>query len=708
MTVFTQVFYTMPEYRRNKEPLLESSQFVKGVGPSRQVLLSKLGIETVEDLLLHFPRRYYDRRQIIKISQAAIGKESTFIATVLAVSLRKTRKGQSVLTVAVGDETGNVELVFFNQPYLEKRFRPGERIIISGAVNVYGGRKQVVSPEYEIFSGELDDSLIHTGRIVPIYPLTSGISQRMMRKIISAAIEKCSGRIKENLNPRLVLDEDLPTREEAFRQIHYPDSLEQVERARRRFKFEEVFFLHILLKSRRGNLLLKKQRPCIPPPHPVFEEFIASLPFELTAAQRKVLGEIVRDVEGRGLNRLLQGDVGSGKTIVAIASMVLAVEKGFQAAMMVPTEILAVQHFERIKSYMKGFPYRIAFLIGSLGAQEKRKTQEAIEAQEVDIVVGTHALIQESITFHELGLAVIDEQHRFGVKQRATLGMGKLLPHFLVMTATPIPRSLAQTIYGDLDLSIIDELPVGERRVRTELIMSEERERVFEELEKAFCMGKQAFILYPVIEESSRTDLLPAIEQFEYLQTERFKNYPLGLLHGRMSFDEKRRAIELFRKGDIAALVTTTVIEVGIDIPNANILVVNNPERFGLAQLHQLRGRVGRGGDEGVCYLVLSSEAGPQAIERLTFFASTNDGFQVAEEDLRLRGPGEIWGLKQSGYPSFRVLNPLTDAELIKRSWEESSRILKHDPKLQYRENRQVADYFYNHYKPKMEIAEIG
>jgi len=698
----------MAELRKNRDPLLESSQFVKGVGPSRQVLLGRLGIETVEDLLMHFPRKYYDRSRIVKISHVKMGEEVTFIATVLAVSLRKTRRGQSVLTVAVGDETGNMELVFFNQPYLEKKFRPGERIVVSGVVNIYGGRKQMVSPEYEVFSGELDDSLIHTGRIVPIYPLTSGISQRMMRKIISAAIEKCRGGVKENLNPRLVLDEGFPSREEAFRQIHYPENEEQVDRARRRFKFEEVFFLHLLLKSRRNNVFLKKERPRISPPHPLFEKFIASLPFELTPAQRRVLTEIVNDVEGKGLNRLLQGDVGSGKTIVAVASMVLAVEKGFQAAMMVPTEILAVQHFERISSFMKGFPFRVALLIGSLDPEKKRKIQKAIEAQEVDIIVGTHALIQESIVFRELGLAVIDEQHRFGVRQRATLGRGKLLPHFLVMTATPIPRSLAQTVYGDLDLSVIDELPVGKRRVRTELVLNEERERVFDELEEAFRRGKQAFILYPVIEEGTRTDLLPAIEQFEYLQTERFRDYPLGLLHGRMSFDEKKKAIELFRRGDVAALVTTTVIEVGIDIPNANILVINNPERFGLAQLHQLRGRVGRGGDEGICYLILGKEAGSRAVARLRFFASTNDGFEVAEEDLRLRGPGEIWGFKQSGYPSFRLLNPLTDADLIKKSWEETSRILSVDPQLKSRDNKQIADYFFRHYKPRMEIAEIG
>jgi len=698
----------MSGFIRERNPLLESSQFVKGVGPSRQVLLSKLGIQTVEDLLGHFPRKYYNRSRIVKISGIDMGGEVTFVASILAVSSRKARRGQSILTVIAGDETGNIELVFFNQPYLEKRFHPGEKIVVSGVVSMYGGRKQMISPEFEVLSGELDRSLLHTGRIVPVYPLTSGISQRMMRRIISSAIEKCRGKIKENLSPRIVLEEDFPSREEAFRQIHYPDNFEQVERAIRRFKFEEVFFLHLLLKSRRNNILMKKERPRFAPPHKMLERFLEELPFSLTGAQKKVLSEIVRDVEGKGLNRLLQGDVGSGKTVVAIASMLLAVDKGYQSAMMVPTEILAVQHFERIKGYLRNLPVNVELLIGSLDAGTKREVRKKIERGEVDIVVGTHALIQESITFAQLGMAVIDEQHRFGVKQRATLGRGKLLPNFLVMTATPIPRSLAQTVYGDLDLSVIDELPAGKRRVRTELVPAEDREKVFEQLEKAFQSDKQAFILYPVIEDSSRENILSAVEQFEYLQHERFKEYPLGLLHGRMSFEEKHKAIELFKSGEIVALVTTTVIEVGIDIPNANILVVNNPERFGLAQLHQLRGRVGRGGDEGVCYLLLGEGVGAESIDRLRFFASTDDGFRVAEEDLRLRGPGEIWGFRQSGYPSFKLLNPLTDEDIVRKSWEESSRILSQDPELKSGENRLVAEYFYRYYKPKMELAEIG
>ena len=699
----------MERYFKKRDLLLESSQFVKGVGPSRQVYLERLGIKTVEDLLLHFPRKYYDRSHIFPIGKIEPGVEVTFVSTILAASLRRTRRGQSILTVVVGDETGRVELIFFNQPYLENKFRPGERIVVSGVVSIYANSRQMISPEYELFSGDLDDSLIHTGRIVPVYPLTSGISQRMMRKIIANALEKCRGNVKENLSSRIILECGFPPREEAFRQIHYPDNEESSKRALERFKFEEIFFLHMLLKKRKTEVFSNRTRPAVPPPHDMFERFVESLPFSLTDSQRKVLDEIVKNVESsRGLNMLVQGDVGSGKTVVAVAAMVLAVEKGFQAAMMVPTEILAEQHYERVKAYLQDFPVRVELLIGSMSNSEKHKIREGLAEGLIDMIIGTHALIQEEITFKQLGLAVIDEQHRFGVKQRATLGSGEILPHFLVLTATPIPRSLAQTVYGDLDLSVIEGFPAGRRDVVTEIVMPDRREDVYGKIEEAFRDGKQAFILYPVIEDSGDSKLLAAIEQFEYLQMKRFKDYPLGLLHGRMSYEEKKRAVEMFRRKEIVALVTTTVIEVGIDVPGANILVVNNPERFGLSQLHQLRGRIGRSGEKAFCYLMLSEETGAGSLERLRIFASTNDGFKVAEEDLRLRGPGEIWGYRQSGYPSFKLINPLVDSDLVARSWEEVTAMLAADPGLKSKENRVVAEYYYNYYKPRMELAEIG
>jgi ATP-dependent DNA helicase RecG len=698
----------MDAQHRQRGVIEESSQFIKGVGPARQVLLERLDIKTVGDLVSHYPRSYYDRRDLVPVAKLPLGAAATFLATILAISLRKARRGRTILTVAVGDETGIVSLVFFNQPYLERYFKQGERVVVSGALGLYKDQRQIVSPEYEIIGGDLTESLLHAGRIVPVYPLTAGISQRMMRKIVMAAVEKCAGHVRENLSPALMKAFGVPPREEALRQVHYPDGYEELERARRRFKVEEVFFLHLLLKERRSTITKEKRRPPVAPPHPLVERFLAALPFELTASQRRVLAEIRSDVESKGLNRLLQGEVGSGKTVVALAATMLALGKGYQAAFMAPTEVLALQHYERTRAYCEGLGLRIELLIGSTPRADKQRIHDALRAGGVDLVVGTHALVQETIAFRQLGLAVIDEQHRFGVKQRAKFGQGDFVPHYLVMTATPIPRSLAQTVYGDLDLSIIDELPAGRRQVRTEIVPAEERERIYDVLRAAFREARQAFILYPLVQESEKSDFLAATEEFERLQREEFAEFPLGLLHGRMSFEEKTRAIDLFRRGEILGLVTTTVIEVGVDIPNASILLVNNPERFGLAQLHQLRGRVGRGGNEGRCYLLLGGDVGALAHERLSYFASHDDGFEVAEEDLRLRGPGEIWGFRQSGYPHFKLINPLSDHELVQLSWDESERLLERDPDLSQYENRAVADYFRRYYKPRMELAEIG
>ncbi|MBN2184125.1 MAG: ATP-dependent DNA helicase RecG [Candidatus Krumholzibacteriota bacterium] len=693
-----------------KEDLLaEKSQFVKGVGPSRQVLLARLGIETVEGLLTHYPRDYYDRSELSGISSLEAGKNSGFTGIVLAVSNRRLGPRRSLLTVVVGDETGIINLVFFNQPYLKSQFRQGLRIIASGTIQIYRGQKQMIAPEYEIITGELGEELIHTGRIVPVYPLTAGISQRMIRRIIKAALAKSEGLIPENLPERLIRSMGLPGREEALRQIHYPDDWISLEKAVRRLKFEEVFYLHLLIGQRRRLFSGSRPRPAISRPFSLVEDFLGSLPFDLTKAQKRVLQEIEKDITGkRGLGRLLQGDVGSGKTIVGLAAMLMAVSNGYQAAMMVPTEILAQQHAFKIKEYLERSSIRIELLVGSMRPSEKKEVHQGLIDGSIDIVVGTQTLIQEGISFNKLGLAIIDEQHRFGVKQRARLGSGDTIPHFMVMTATPIPRSLAQTVYGDLDLSIIDELPFGARKVRTEIVEYSGREKVFQRMRELFDSGRQGFILYPLVEESEKSDLKAAVDQYERLQKVEFAGYPIGLLHGRMSFEEKSKAISMFREGKICGLVTTTVIEVGVDIPNAAALIVNHPERFGLAQLHQLRGRVGRGGGEGECYLMPGENAGSGSNRRLSFFAGNDDGFKVAEMDLKLRGPGEIWGLRQSGYPVFKLINPFSDKEIVDISWNESLALLDGDPGLKKKENEVVSKYFHGYCKTRMELADIG
>ncbi|MBD3179415.1 MAG: ATP-dependent DNA helicase RecG [Candidatus Latescibacteria bacterium] len=695
--------------KQNNDILRTSSQYVRGVGPARQKLLLNLGIRTVEDLIMHFPRKYQDRSNMKKISELEPGDDVTFSGVVLAVSLRKLGRRRSLLTVAVGDETGRVNLVFFNQPYLEDRFKQGKNIIASGRVNLYRGDKQVSAPDFEFTGRGGDKRLIHTGRIVPVYPSTSGISQRMMRRIIRTALDRCSGSILENLPAQVIGELGLMTREESFRQIHYPEGYEVLETARRRFKFEELFFIHILLRERRKRMAQKSSRPDVSPPYPLLRKLLGQLPFSLTESQKKVMSEIRSDMEsGRGLSRLVQGDVGSGKTVVSLLSMFMAIDCGYQTAMMVPTELLALQHFTRIRDYLSGLPVRVELLVGSLKAMEKKEIHKGLASGEIDMVIGTQALIQEAISFRRLGFAVIDEQHRFGVKQRARLGSRGELPHFLVMTATPIPRSLAQIVYGDLELSVIEKLPFGRRKVTTEVITEDDRGECYSLARKVFRKGEQAFILYPLIEETESSDLKAAVNEFETLQKEVFPRFPLGLLHGRMSYQEKSMAIESFKKGDISALVTTTVIEVGVDIPNASLLIINNAERFGLAQLHQLRGRIGRKGKEGVCYLIPGEDAGGDSLRRLNYFASTTDGFRVAEKDLQLRGPGEIWGVRQSGRPVFRLLNPVSDTEIVKYSWKKSEELVRDDPGLKKKQNRVVAEYFRDYYKPGMEIADIG
>lgn len=699
----------MASEKREEKILGMSSQYLKGVGPARQKHLSRMGIETVDDLIRHYPRGYYDRSSLVSIGSASPGETVTVSGEILTAHSRRLGPRRSMLTVAIDDGTGALQLVFFNQPYLEKYFRKGSKVIASGQVKLYRDTKQMAAPEWEITGGGEDEQLLHAGRIAPVYPLTAGISQRMMRRIVKAALERASGMIPENLPPRIISEMGLTGREEALGQIHYPEDEAGRDEAVRRLKFEEVFFLHLLIRERRILVREGKKRPGIEPPHSLARRFLENLPFSLTGAQKRVLKEIRADVESeKGLSRLLQGDVGSGKTVVGLASMLLAVGAGHQAAMMAPTEILAQQHAMKIEKYLSGLDVTSALLLGSMRQAGKKSIQKKLASGEIDLVVGTHALIQEAITFRQLGLAVIDEQHRFGVRQRATLGSGDILPHFLVMTATPIPRSLAQTVYGDLDLSIIDEMPFGSRKVRTELVPTGASESVYRSVRSDMSEGRQAFILYPLVEESESMELKAATEEFERLSAEEFSGFPLGLLHGRMSFEEKMKAISMFRAGEILGLVTTTVIEVGVDIPNASMLLINHPERFGLAQLHQLRGRIGRSGSEGICYLLIDEDTAGKARQRLELFASTVDGFRVAEIDLEMRGPGEVWGTRQSGYPSFRLINPLSDNDLVQMSWEESGRLLSEDPGLESPENRVVADYFRRYYRGRMELADIG
>jgi ATP-dependent DNA helicase RecG len=526
--------------------------------------------------------------------------------------------------------------------------------------------------------------LLSAGRIVPVYPLTDGISQRFLRNLIARTLDQYRDAVGENL-PSAVLDElAAPPRQQAIRELHFPSDEESFRLAQSRLKFEELFYVQLLFSLQRIRRRDHPSRPRIDIAFEMEREFLSGLPFELTSAQKRVLKDVRDDVTSeQGMNRLLQGDVGSGKTVVAAAALLAAVEAGFQAAIMVPTEILAAQHYATLSPHFTRLGVRAALLIGSLKPVEKREIHRELASGAIQVVVGTHALIQSEVRFDSLALVVIDEQHRFGVRQRAALMRENITPHILVMTATPIPRSLALTAYADLDLSVIDEMPAARAPVSTRLVQPEKREAMYrfvlEECEK----GRRAYLLYPVIEETEKQDLEAAVTAYEELSEGLFRGVPIGLLHGRMSMTEKEDVMGRFARGDVAALVSTTVIEVGVHVPDATIIVVHHPERFGLSQLHQLRGRVGRGGREGYCFLLLGETMAAESLERLSILARESDGFRIAEEDLRIRGPGEFLGVRQHGIPGFKLANPLKDHRLVETANHAVRRLLETDPGLE-------------------------
>jgi ATP-dependent DNA helicase RecG len=681
-----------PEPTRRGGSMRELDQLVtslRGVSATYGKRLQRLGVSTVRDLLFLIPRRYEDYSTLKAISKLEYGEEVTLVATIWDTKTRKARNGLHITTCILADGTGTIEVTWFNQPYLARRLRPGREIVISGKVEEYLGRLTFQSPTWE----PLEREQLHTARLVPIYPLTEGIGERWLRRLINHALDGFASRVEDPLPPQLRAREELLDLAGALGGIHFPRSQAELERARRRLCFEE-FLLIQLGVLRKRHAWRSRQSQALPPSPPV-ERFLASLPFQLTGAQKRAWRQVSEDLaSATPMSRLLQGDVGSGKTVVAAAGMIQAVAAGFQAALMAPTEILAGQHFETIcrligdLSLARGGqgeqPVRIALLTGSLAAREKEEVREAIANGQVDIVVGTHALIQEGVEFVRLGLVIVDEQHRFGVHQRTSLqrkGDGDLAPHLLVMTATPIPRTLSLTIYGDLDVSVIDELPPNRQRVRTHLALPRERERAYEFLRREVEGGHQGFIICPLVEESDKLEARAATEEYERLQEEVFPDLRLALLHGRMKADEKEGVMAAFRGGEYDILVSTAVVEVGIDVPNATVMMIEGANRFGLAQLHQFRGRVGRGDAQSYC-LLLSDSTSPEARERLRIVESTTDGFSLAEEDLRLRGPGEFFGTRQSGLPDLKVAT-LADTHILEEARQAARALFEADPELE-------------------------
>ena len=687
---------------------------VRGVGTTRARRLARLGVRTIEDLIHLFPRRYDDFSQLRTIDQLEYGEEATIVGVVWEARNQKARSGMDLTKALISDGTGTVEVVWFNQPYMLRQLRHGRRIVLSGKVDQYLGRLSLQSPQWEPWR----DKLLHTGRLVPVYPLTEGLSARRLRALIEAMVDKWVPKVidplPENLRQKYSLV-DLPT---ALRQIHFPDDRDSLDRARHRLCFEEFLLIQLgVLKQRH----VWQQRPgrTMVVDQQLLDGFVEALPFQLTSAQQRALHQITADLQReQPMSRLLQGDVGSGKTVVALGAMLVAAANGMQAVIMAPTEILAEQHYGTITSLLAGAAekpglqdsaagrqmsaLRVGLLTGSLGQTDKEARREQIATGELDVIVGTHALIQEGVSFDDLGLAIVDEQHRFGVSQRSALRQKGHNPHVLVMTATPIPRTLALTIYGDLDISTIDEMPPDRQQVITHWLEPSDRERAYAFLRGQVELGRQAFIICPLIEESQKIEAKAAVSEYKRLQNEIFPDLTLGLLHGRMSGSDKEEIMGRFRKGEFSVLVSTPVVEVGVDVPNATVMLVEGADRFGLAQLHQFRGRVGRGAHQSYC-LLLAESPSLGGEQRLKIIETTTDGFLLAEEDLKMRGPGEFFGTRQSGLPDLRVAK-LSDVRVLEQARQAALELFAEDPELAQPEHRALAHEVREFWGPESDL----
>ena len=662
-------------------------KYLKGVGPQRAGVLAARGIHTVGDLLLYLPFRYEDRIRFNTVAEIAPGATYTVHGTVAEAALvRFTRGRGAIFHLLIQDATGALPCKFFHGSYLQGRFREGQRIVVHGKADLdprRPGRMEMINPQYELLGADTADST-EMGRIVPIYEAIGDISSRMLRRMIYGALQNLSMTLPEGLPSPLAARYEFPSRSDAIRFVHFPPAnvplelLNQFQSpAHRRLIFEEFFLYQLSIAMRRKEA---ERHPGIAfrvrEPH-VRDALKRILPFKPTDAQKRVLAEIVTDLEKpTPMHRLVQGDVGSGKTIVALEAAAIAIENGYQAALMAPTEILAVQHFLSARRVFAASGYEVELLISGLKAQERLAVTERMRTGRAQFVVGTHALLEEPAAFARLGLVIVDEQHRFGVLQRKRLMEKGATPDVLVMTATPIPRTLALTLYGDLDASVIDQMPPGRTPIETRRSAPESLPGVWDFVAREIKKGRQAYVVYPVIEQSksneARLSLKAAMVEYERLQKEIFPRMQVGLLHGRMKSDEKDRVMEAFRRGDLQLLVSTTVIEVGVDVPNASVMVIEHAERFGLAQLHQLRGRIGRGREKSTCILIAPKNVSDDARERLETMVATSDGFAIAEADLRLRGPGEFFGTRQHGSIGFHIANPMRDRELLEQARSEA------------------------------------
>lgn len=678
--------------------LQDDVKFVKGVGPNRAELLNRLDIRTLEDLITYYPREYEDRSKPKKIAECMDGEEVLIEGIAMnRLTESRIRRNMVLYKLVVRDDSGACQITWFNQSYLKNKFEIGKKYRFYGKVSNHFGKIEMNNPVFDT-----ENSTKNTGKIIPIYPLTYQLSQNVLRQIIENGM-KVAGELEESLPEYLLKEQNLMERNEAIHKIHFPECMDDIPMARYRLAFEELLGMQLALLSLK-NQYTKDQEGIAFPKEVKMSDVINNLPFHLTRAQIKVLEEIDHDMESpKSMNRLLQGDVGSGKTVVSIVAAYKAVKSGYQAAIMAPTAILASQHLESFQGILGEYGIRCELLIGSVSKKKKEEMLERLKQGEIDILIGTHALLEENVIFQNLGLVVTDEQHRFGVRQRSTIASKGNHPDVLVMTATPIPRTLALILYGDLDISIIDELPPNRKKIETYAVTPALEERLNIFVKKQIDEGRQAYIVCPLVEENEEIAAKSVIELAEKYQKEVFSEYRVEYIHGKMRPKEKDQIMQEFKDGKIQILVSTTVIEVGVNVPNASIMLIQNAERFGLAQLHQLRGRVGRG--EYQSYCVLKYESKSQVVkERMKIMQQTNDGFVIAEKDLELRGSGEFFGTRQHGLPEFKIANLFEDLPILKKIQGIAAKIEREDPKLALPENAKLKQLVKEKFKDRIEI----
>ncbi|MCE0771348.1 ATP-dependent DNA helicase RecG, partial [Clostridioides difficile] len=673
--------------------LYKDVQYVKGIGPKKADKLNKLGIFTLKDLLYYFPRQFEDRNNLKKIAQLEDGEKVTIKAVISSINTFSPKEGMTLTKIDVKDETGSAKLVFFNKSYIKNTFRPGDSILVFGKVKKKFNNLELTSCELEY----LTNSPKNTCRFMPVYQLTYGVTNKEIMSIIRTVLEDKELIIQEYMPQRIIEKYRLCSIDFAVRNIHSPSSKESLKIALYRIVFEELLILQLGLfvfksgRNKEDGIKFETSKD--------LKKIISALPFKLTKAQNRALDEIIQDMNlEKIMNRLVQGDVGSGKTVVALLALANCVLNGYQGALMAPTEILAGQHYISLTESLKDFGINVGLLIGSLAKKQKDTVLEQIKNNEIDILIGTHALIEDKVEFNNIGLVITDEQHRFGVMQRSKLSLKGANPDILVMTATPIPRTLALILYGDLDISIIDELPPGRQPIETIAIEKSKRDRAYNNLvRREVESGRQVYIVCPLVEESEAIEAKSAVELVEELRAEYFHDLRLGLLHGKMKSSEKDEVMRLFKDKEIDILVSTTVIEVGVNVPNATLMIIENAERFGLAQLHQLRGRVGRGSHKSYCVLIYDSKT-DVCRQRMAIMEETNDGFKISEKDLEIRGPGEFFGTRQHGLPELKVANLFKHIKILKLAQQEARYILGEDNNLQLKENmalkKEIIDKF--------------